>query len=117
MQKQKGFATVLVMIALLIIGGLIILVPIPSLVTEGVHCKPCVYEDPSLCPKCPQKGDIIWNPPLINSIFSSTSQESENVRSCGGLAGEIGKAKCPEGYRCEYPKPMYSDASGKCIKE
>lgn len=37
-------------------------------------------------------------------------------RACGGFAGKQGKFACPDGYKCEYPKPIYPDAQGKCVK-
>lgn len=37
-------------------------------------------------------------------------------KACGGFAGEQGEFACPTGYRCQYPKPMYPDTQGKCVK-
>lgn len=37
-------------------------------------------------------------------------------KACGGFAGEKGEFACPTGYKCQYPKPMYPDAQGKCVK-
>lgn len=54
-----------------------------------------------------------------NQILSTFKFLDENVegKACGGFVGETGQFACPEGYKCEYPKPMYPDAQGKCVKE
>lgn len=49
----------------------------------------------------------------VKQIPMPTSVEG---KACGGFAGETGEFACPAGYKCQYPKPMYPDAQGKCVK-
>lgn len=58
----------------------------------------------------------------IIQTFKFTDQISPTTtnpegKPCGGFAGETGEFACPAGYTCQYPKPMYPDAQGKCIKK
>lgn len=43
-------------------------------------------------------------------------EKSVEGKPCGGFAGETGEFACPNGYTCQYPKPMYPDGSGTCVK-
>jgi len=59
--------------------------------------------------------DLLFN--QILSTFKFLDQEHPEGKPCGGFAGEQGQSACPSGYKCQYPKPMYPDAQGKCVKK
>lgn len=79
-----------------------------------------------------KKGDLIFeietgninNPDDIIKRFDQILQTFKFLdqtngaegKACGGFAGETGQFVCPTGYKCQYPKPMYPDAQGKCVK-
>ncbi|MDP3758856.1 MAG: hypothetical protein Q8Q86_03985, partial [Candidatus Daviesbacteria bacterium] len=50
-----------------------------------------------------------------DQILSSFKFSVEG-KPCGGIAGDTGEFVCPSGYECQYPKPMYPDAQGRCVK-
>ena len=52
---------------------------------------------------------------LTSSKYNPGIPTTEQV--CGGFVGETGQFACPKGYYCQYPKPVYPDAQGVCIKE
>lgn len=45
------------------------------------------------------------------------ANEPCGYKACGGFAGETGEFACPSGYYCKYPKPIYPDAQGVCVKK
>lgn len=44
-------------------------------------------------------------------------EKSFEGKPCGGFAGETGEFACPNDYTCQYPKPMYPDAQGTCVRK
>ena len=64
----------------LIIGITILFAPIPSVIREQVQCQPCPPNIPrSQCPKCPQKGDIEWNPSFFQ-VFLGRMMNRSNIQ-------------------------------------
>lgn len=50
-----------------------------------------------------------------DQILSSFKFSAEG-KPCGGIAGDTNEFVCPGGYECQYPRPMYPDAQGRCVK-
>ncbi|MDO8577014.1 MAG: hypothetical protein Q7R82_01595 [Candidatus Daviesbacteria bacterium] len=51
----------------------------------------------------------------LGKQVAAPNYDSVEGKGCGGIAGEIGIYGCPSGYKCQYQKPMYPDAQGKCV--
>lgn len=123
MGNQKGFAPILIII-LIAIG--ILFLPIPYYENEDRWCE---SDPPQLCAtKGWHLGPSLWkrvsgdlqktdSSTIQPSPAPTTDKDAEGGKACGGFAGETGQFACPEGYKCEYPKPSYPDAQGKCVKD
>lgn len=74
-------------------------------------------EEAKVCPDGSTVGRTGPNCEFAPCPTKTNSQNNIEDKACGGIMGEKGEFACPTGYKCQYPKPMYPDAQGKCAKE
>lgn len=121
-------------LGLIVFGVLFLFAPIPFVYQEQTLCQPC---DPSLpqsqCPKCPQKGDIGWRPPLFRLIIWKLRKSKEGIPpspTTPGVSIDDLKVQCKqsggkwlEKFRecenidrkaCEFLKGVFSECESPC---
>ena len=76
MRLQPGYTKYIFLFILL----LLTLVPIPSILTADALCKPCSVSD-EVCPRCPQKGDIVWQPSLLSQVLTYSQPKLEVAKN------------------------------------
>lgn len=102
------------------------IMPLPKYYDYDEFCRPCESTDNQDCPStCHKKGDLIFSPSLLMNIMNTIRQiqpqalpeelDPAEGRFCGGIAANLPKNKCPEGYTCQLGSNI-PDAGGKCIK-
>lgn len=64
LQKKFPFRKLFIGIILLM---MVLFAPIPGIILGDVLCYPCKMGQ--VCPRCPQKGDLVWNPSLAQQLY------------------------------------------------
>ncbi len=113
---QKGFVAIFIIVGILLFSGIVGGVYVYKTRSEKSKVFHDEYGMPILIPsKSPEPNNkpIPDTKPQDDQTAIPTNMEG---KACGGFAGEKGDRACPEGYYCKYPKPVYPDAAGKCVK-
>lgn len=75
--NQKILSLKRKIILFIVLFTIIIFLPIPSIQLGDIYCIPCLDLPNVKCPRCPRKGDVIWNPSLAQFIYQGFAYQQK----------------------------------------